>query len=279
MNPTKAQAFRQLCYDRSGLALTEAKDYLLLTRLEPVARAEGCGHIDELLDKALASPGGPVAQRCIDAMATHESFFFRDGGPFEQLREKVLPGLIEACAQKRALRIWSAACSSGQEPYSLAMLLLEERHRMPEWDVTIVATDMSEPILDRARTGRYSEFEARRGLSDERRMRWMTADGGGFKVAPQVRDMVEFRHHNLLDGVSMLGRFDLIFCRNVLIYFDMELKTLTLERIAKILEPHGVVIMGSAESVVGLQTPFAPRPGLRGVYQLSSAPPAIRKSA
>lgn len=264
------EGFRKLVLDRSGLVLTADKDYLLKSRLEPLARKDGFVGLEQLLAKVGAEPSGPLAQRCIDAMATHESFFFRDATPFDQLRDVILPDLLAARAQSRTLRIWSAACSSGQEPYSLAMLLMEEQHRTPGWRIDILATDMSLPILERARTGLYSDFEVRRGLSDARLARWFTRQGDQWLLSPQVRSMVRFAPHNLLAGTSGLGRFDLIFCRNVLIYFDREHKRAALGQIGQALEPHGALVLGSAETVVGLESAFAPVVGLRGVFKPES---------
>lgn len=275
MTQDLADFFRKLVLERTGLVVSADKDYLLRTRLEPVARAEGLADLGALLAQVRLSPSGRLAQRCLDAMATHESFFFRDGTPFDQLRDAILPGLVAAKGETRSLRIWSAACSSGQEPYSLAMLLLEEQHRMPGFRVEIVATDISDPILERARGGFYSDFEVRRGLSEARQARWLVREGEAFRVAPQVRQMVQFRKHNLLDGMGGMGRFDLIFCRNVLIYFDQARKAWALDRIAEVLEPQGALVLGSAETVVGLASRFAPRAGLRGVFEVQDA--AVRR--
>lgn len=263
------QAFRRLLLERSGLNLTEDKDYLLTSRLAPIVREEGLPSLERLFAIVRADPFGRLAQKCIDALATHESFFFRDATPFDQMRDVLLPRLIAARGQVRKLRLWSAACSSGQEPYSLAMLVLEERARMPDWSIEIVATDMSEPILERARTAVYSDFEVNRGLSSDRRSRWLRPDPKGWRIADEVRSLVRFQRHNLLDGVSGMGRFDLIFCRNVLIYFDQDRKAASLRQIAGALEPDGALVLGSAETVVGLDSAFAPRPGLRGVFGLN----------
>lgn len=269
---TDIQAFRRLLLERSGLSLTEDKDYLLTSRLAPVVREEGLVSLERLFAITRADPFGRVAQKCIDALATHESFFFRDATPFDQVRDVLLPRLISARSQCRKLRIWSAACSSGQEPYSLAMLLLEERLRIPDWSIEIVATDMSEPILQRARTATYSDFEVNRGLSTERRSRWLRPDPKGWRIADEARSLVRFQKHNLLDGVSGMSRFDLIFCRNVLIYFDQDRKAASLRQIASALEADGALVLGSAETVVGLDSPFAPRAGLRGVFGLGVKP-------
>lgn len=270
-HPDDVAAFRRLVLERSGLILSAEKDYLLKSRLEPIARAEAFADVAAMLRQVRLAPNARLAQRCIDGMATHESFFFRDATPFDQLRETILPQLHAARAQTKALRIWSAACSSGQEPYSLAMLLMEERARFADWKIEILATDFSQPILERARTALYSEFEVRRGLSDQRQARWLVREGEMFRIAPEVRSMIQFRHHNLLDGMATLGRFDLILCRNVLIYFDPATKAKTLEGIAACLNPEASLILGSAETVVGLAGAFEPTPGLRGVFRVKAA--------
>lgn len=268
--PDDIEAFRRLVLERSGLILSAEKDYLLKSRLEPIARAEGLADVASMLRLVRVAPSARLAQRCIDGMATHESFFFRDTTPFDQLRETILPQLHAARGASKTLRIWSAACSSGQEPYSLAMMLQEERARFGDWRIEILATDFSQPILERARTALYSDFEVRRGLSDQCQARFLTREGEMFRIAPEVRAMVQFRHHNLLDGTATLGRFDLIFCRNVLIYFDPATKAKTLEGVAGCLNPDASLILGSAETVVGLAGAFEPTPGLRGVFRLKA---------
>jgi chemotaxis protein methyltransferase CheR len=264
---TDIEAFRKLVLERSGLSLGADKDYLLHSRLTPLMREEGLATLDALFARIRLDPRGRLAQRGVDAMATHESYFFRDATPFDQLRDVLLPALVARRGGARRLRVWSAACSSGQEPYSLAMLVLEERRLMPDWSVEIVATDMSAPILDRARRGLYSDFEVARGLSDERRSRWLRRDGADWSIAPEVRAMVQFRAHNLMDGTAGMGRFDLIFCRNVLIYFEQGQKRWALARLAEALEPDGALVLGSAETVVGLDSAFEPMTGLRGAFQ------------
>lgn len=264
------EAFRRLVLERSGLTLTADKDYLLRARLEPIVRSETFGDLSMLLRQVRVAPGSELARRCIDAMATHESFFFRDNTPFDQLRDVLFPELVKSRAGTKTLRIWSAACSSGQEPYSLAMLLRELPALFADWTIRILATDFSAPILERARAGLYSDFEIRRGLSPERQALWLVREGAAFRIKPEIRSMVEFRQHNLLDGTGMLGRFDLILCRNVLIYFDPITKARTLESLASALEPDAALILGSAETVVGLDGAFAPREGLRGVFQVKS---------
>jgi chemotaxis protein methyltransferase CheR len=266
MTPEHAEYFRGLVQQRSGLVLTQDKDYLLRSRLEPLVRSEGLSDLADLVARIRMMPMGPLAQKAIDAMATHESYFFRDGAPFEQLANRILPDLVERRRDRRTLRILSAACSSGQEPYSLAMLCKEMGPRLEGFRIEILATDMSEPILQRARTGWYSDFEVNRGLSPERQARFLVRDGTGYRISDEVARLIQFRRHNLLEGVSGLGVFDLILCRNVLIYFEQQRKAWVLDRMSEVLEPDGSLILGSAETVVGLNSRFAPAAGLRGVF-------------
>jgi chemotaxis protein methyltransferase CheR len=199
--------FCRLVKDRSGLILTPSKGYLVESRLSGLARAEGLAGVPQLLEH-LHLGGSSVEAllvRCVEAMATHESFFFRDGTPFNLLAARVLPQLIEARAETRTLRIWCAACSSGQEPYSIAILMKEMGVRLTGWRLEIVATDMSRPILKKAEEGFYSDFEVRRGLTDARRDRWFIRDGHGWRVSPELRALVSFRPHLAADGGLFLG--------------------------------------------------------------------------
>lgn len=263
--------FCQLIRNRSGLVLTPEKAYLVTSRLTPVARAEGLAGVPELLAKLRASPMDSLVTRCVEAMATHESFFFRDGAPFDQLARQVLPDLIEARRAVKSLRILCAACSSGQEPYSIAMLLQEMAARVAGWKLEIVATDMSEAILRKARSGLYSDFEVRRGLTEERRKRWFSQDGACWRVSPALQQVVTFRSHNLLHGSASLGGFDIIFCRNVLIYFDVEQKRRVLGELRRVLTDDGYLFLGSAETVIGVSNAFELAPGARGLYRPAGA--------
>jgi chemotaxis protein methyltransferase CheR len=268
--------FCVLVGQRSGLVLDSGKAYLVSSRLEPVARANGLADVPALL--ALLKRGAPetLVRTCIDAMATHESLFFRDGTPFEHLENIVLPGLAAARPAAEPLRILCAACSSGQEPYSIAMLVLEQAARLGGRRTEIVGTDMSEGILAKARAGIYSSFEVQRGLSPERQARWLTPTGGAYEISPKLKSMVTFRRHNLLDGMAGMGAFDIIFCRNVLIYFDAAKKSLVLNALSSALAPDGALLLGSAESVMGLCDSLELQPGARGLYRrkASSAPAA-----
>lgn len=269
--------FCKLVHDRSGLVLTPEKIYLVNGRLDPVARTEGFPGVPDLLKAIRAGVSETLIQRCVDAMATHESYFFRDGAPFELLASTVLPRLIAARQATRSLRIWCAACSSGQEPYSAAMILQEMGAALSGWRLEILATDMSEPILKKAREGIYSDFEVQRGLSPERLARWFTRHEAAWQVSPVLRQMVRFKPHNLLSGAAGLGVFDAILCRNVLIYFDVEGKRRVMDQLSNALAPDGSLLLGSAETVLGVTRAFEPTPGVRGLFH--RAPAATSKVA
>lgn len=259
--------FCRLVRQRSGLVLTPEKAYLVSSRLAPVARAEGLATVAELLAVLRMGASETLLQQAVDVMATHESYFFRDAAPFEQLAEAVLPPLIAARQAQRTLRIWCAACSSGQEPYSVAMILMEMGYRLAGWKLEILATDMSEPILRKASAGLYNDFEVNRGLSPERQARWFKQEPDGWRVSPKLQQMVRFRPHNLLQGSAGLGVFDVIFCRNVLIYFDIETKRQILDHVSRAMAADGSLLLGSAETVLGVSGAVEPVPGLRGLYR------------
>ena len=183
------------------------------------------------------------------------------------MTETVLPALIAARRVSKTLRIWCAACSSGQEPYSVAMVLQEFAMQLTGWRIEIVATDLSEQILRKARSGLYSDFEVRRGLSAERLRRFFRQDGVTWEISPAIRQMVTFRSHNLLHGTAGMGRFDLVLCRNVLIYFDVEQKRRILDDLARCLADDGTLFLGSAETVIGITEAFELTPGSRGLYR------------
>lgn len=266
--------FCKLMRDRSGLVLSASKAYLVRGRLEPVARAAGLGDVESLLAKLRSGAPDDLIRQCVDAMATHESSFFRDGAPFEQLARTILPALISQRRASRRLRIWCAACSSGQEPWSVAMLL-KENAQLAGWNLEIVATDMSEAILTKARNALYSDFEVRRGLAPERLTRWFQPEGGEWRVLPALREIVSFRSHNLLQGVSGLGVFDVILCRNVLIYFDVERKREVFVHLDRALADDGVLCLGSSETVLGVVETFVTAEGARGLYRKTNQRHAV----
>src|SRR6476646_7801497 len=203
-------------------------------------------------------------------MTTNETFFFRDKIPFDHLLQTVLPELVQALANRRSLRIWCAASSTGQEPYSIARCI-KEFAPLAGWRVEIVATDLSQGVLEKSKAGIFSQFEVQRGLPIQMLVKYFTQTGELWQLNADIRAMVQHRQLNLLQDFSHLGTFDVIFCRNVLIYFDQDTKASIFGRIAKMLEPDGVLALGAAESVVGISDAFKPYPARRGLYRPNSA--------
>ena len=266
----------QFLKDRSGLIITQDKMYLLETRLTSILRDNNLSYLTALVE-LLGQPGATkVKDQVVDAMTTNETSFFRDNHPFEALRKSVIPGLIERRAATRSLRIWSAACSTGQEPYSLAMMLKDNFPVLGGWKVEIVATDLSPSVLDRAREGIYSTFEVQRGLPIQMLVRHFDQQEPNWQIKRELRQTITFRALNLLEDFSVLGQFDVVLCRNVLIYFDQPTKTRILGAIARRIVPDGFLLLGGAESVFGLSDAFAGLTELKGVYghakQVKAAP-------
>jgi chemotaxis protein methyltransferase CheR len=259
--------FARVLKERSGLVVTADKAYLLESRLVPVARKHGLTSVEALAGALRANEGAPLVRDVVEAMTTNESFFFRDNKPFEQFRTVVLPALLKARAGSRTLRIWSAACAAGQEPYSLAIILAEESRMLGGWHVTLVASDLSSAMVARAKAAHYSHFEVQRGLPLKYLVRYFEPEGEGWQLRPEIRRMVQFRVANLLDDLSCLGRFDAIFCRNVLIYFDQTTKRGLLDRMARMLPRDGFLVLGGAETTLGVSDCFAPIADQRGLYR------------
>src|SRR6267378_7803385 len=255
---------RKLLKERSGLDLSPDKQYLVESRLTPLARRVGLSGIAELVQK-IKSGTEALTSEVVEAITTNETFFFRDKIPFDHLRQTVLPELVQARASRRALRIWCAASSSGQEPYSIAMCI-KEFAPLAGWRVEIVATDLSQGVLEKSKAGIFSQFEVQRGLPIQMLVKYFTQTGELWQLNADIRAMVQHRQLNLLQDFSHLGTFDVVFCRNVLIYFDQETKTGIFDRLAKSLEPDGVLALGAAESVVGISDAFKPYPDRRGLY-------------
>jgi chemotaxis protein methyltransferase CheR len=266
VTPADYDYLRKLLKDRSGLVLSADKQYLVESRLLPLARKVGASHLANLVAKLKAPGAEPLIVDVVEAMTTNESFFFRDKVPFDHFKEFMLPNLLKARAARRSLRIWCAAASTGQEPYSLAMILKEMSPQLAGWRFEIIATDLSNEVLEKARAGLYSQFEVQRGLPIQFLMKYFTQSGETWQIAPEIRAMVQYRPLNLLVDFSHLGNFDIVFCRNVLIYFDQETKVRVLERLARLTEQDGYLVLGAAETVVGLTEVFKPLIERRGLY-------------
>ena len=269
MTPLDYEYLRKLLRERSGLDLSSDKQYLVESRLIPLARRVGLSGIAELVAK-IKSGSDALTSEVVEAMTTNETFFFRDKIPFDHLREMVLPELMQARANRRSLRIWCAASSTGQEPYSIAMCL-KGFAALAGWRVEILATDLSQGVLEKSRAGIFSQFEVQRGLPIQMLVRHFTQIGELWQLNADIRAMVQHRQLNLLQDFSHLGTFDVIFCRNVMIYFDQDTKSGIFDRLAKVLEPDGVLALGAAESVVGISDAFKPYPERRGLYRPNAA--------
>ena len=268
MTPPDYEYLRKLLKDHSGLDLSADKQYLIESRLLPLSRKSGLPGISELVQKMKAGSPALVAQ-VVEAMTTNETFFFRDKVPFDHFRDTIMPEVIKARAGRRSVRIWCAAGSTGQEPYSLAMCLKEMGAALTGWRVEIIATDLSQEVLEKAKAGIYSQFEVQRGLPIQFLVKYFTQVGETWQIAPDIRAMVQFRPLNLLHDFSQLGAFDVIFCRNVLIYFDQDTKINVFGRLARSMEADGFLVLGAAETVVGLTDVFKPFPDKRGLYRPS----------
>ena len=269
MNPADFEFISTLLKKRSGLVLTPDKSYLLESRLMPVARKNGMKGLEELFQAIRAASEGPLLVDVTEAMTTNESFFFRDTKPFDLFRNHVLPPLIESRAEKKSIRIFCAAASSGQEPYSLAMIIKEAGARLQGWKIDIIGTDISTEILNKAKAGLYSQFEVQRGLPIQMLVKYFEKKDEQWQISQELRDMVTYKEYNLLGDLKPLGRFDVVFCRNVLIYFDRETKGKVLESIAGLMPEDGTLFLGGAETVLGISDRFKPVPDQRGVYGLT----------
>jgi chemotaxis protein methyltransferase CheR len=266
---------QQFILQKTGIVISNEKRYLIETRLDPVARQLGLPSLVALIAKLRLRE--PLAERLsIDALTTNETLFFRDKAPFDALRELILPQLTAARRSSGQLRIWSAACSSGQEAYSIAMLLEEMRPQLAGIKVEILATDISEKVLEQARAGVFSQFEVQRGLPVKLLLQHFTQDGTRWRINPALGKNISFRAGNLLQPFNHLGRFDIILCRNVMIYFAEPTKRDILRRLSDALAPDGCMLLGGAETVLGLSDTLAPHRTNRGVYVHANSPEAYR---
>jgi chemotaxis protein methyltransferase CheR len=265
MTPLDYEYLQKILKDRSGLMLSADKKYLLESRLMPLARKAGVAGISELVQK-MKGGSEAVISDVVEAMTTNETFFFRDKTPFDHFKDTVIPELIKARAGKRSLRIWCAAGSTGQEPYSLAIILKDMSAALTGWRLEIIATDLSPEVLEKSRAGLYTQFEVQRGLPIQSLVKHFTQVGTMWQLNADVRALVQFRQFNLLQDFTHLGKFDVIFCRNVLIYFDQPTKSDIFGRLAKVSEPDGYLFLGAAETVIGLTDKYRVCPNRRGVY-------------
>ena len=266
MTPADYDYLRKFLKDRSGLDLSIDKQYLVESRLMPLARKAGLTTLDELVQK-IRNGATVLGADVVEAMTTNETFFFRDKIPFDHLREAVIPELLQTRASRKSLRIWCAAASTGQEPYSIAMCVKEMSALLAGWRIEIIGTDISPQVLEKSKSGLYTQFEVQRGLPIQLLVKYFKQTGEMWQISPEIRAMVQYRPLNLLQDFSHMGKFDLIFCRNVLIYFDQDMKSQIFGRLAKAMEPGGFLALGAAETVVGLTDAFKPQADRRGLYR------------
>jgi chemotaxis protein methyltransferase CheR len=242
--------------DRSAIELDSGKSYLIEARLGSVARDNGFASIADLIQAVRGKRRPDLESRLVEAMTTNETSFFRDIHPFEVLRTKLLPELRVKNAATRTLNIWSAACSTGQEIYSVAMHLREHFAELPAWKVQLIGTDLSDDVLARARAAKYSQIEVNRGLSATLLVKYFQRDGMHWQLRPELRNMVTFTKLNLIERWPSLPSMDIVFLRNVLIYFSPETKRAILEKVRKVMAPHAVLFLGAAETTMGLDASF-----------------------
>lgn len=272
MSPADYDYLCRFLKDRSGLVLAAEKEYLVESRLAPVARRNACANVGQLIQRVMANGSDALRIEVVEAMMNNESFFFRDRIPFERMRDTILPDLSTKRAARKQIRIWCAACSTGQEPYSVAMLL-DDYAGIHDWQIDILATDISNDALEQAKAGLYSQFEVQRGLPIQMLMRYFEQIDDQWQIGEKLRKRVRFRQSNLLSDFGSLGIFDVVFCRNVLIYFDHATKIDVLGRIRRSIAPDGYLVLGAAETMVGLGNEFTPVPEKRALYQPSMRVP------
>ena len=266
------KAISKYILDISGIELNDSKAYLIETRLGELIKEYKCSSYRELCNKAKTDPNKTIENRIIDAISTNETLFFRDKGPFEVLQHKILPDLIDRRTERFSgrfpipIRIWSTACSTGQEVYSIAIVLRELLSDIEKYDVKLLGTDISDSAIGQASYGTYNKFEIERGLSKEKLQKYFIPNGGNWKINDEIRSMVSFAKRNILKPFVGLGKLDIIFCRNVAIYFNLEDRKRLFENIAGVLEPDGFLILGSTESLTGICSIFEPKRYLRTIY-------------
>ncbi|MGU3359696.1 CheR family methyltransferase [Methylobacterium sp. M6A4_1b] len=256
---------------RSGLALSGEKRYLVESRLGPVCRRFNLADLGALVNALKGGRDLAMEKAVVEAMTTNETFFFRDRTPFDLFRDVLLPEALARRAAQRRLRIWCAAASTGQEPYSLAMMLQDAAPRLAGWTVDLIGTDLSTEVLDKAKAGLYSHFEVQRGLPVQSLIKHFEQVGEQWRISATLRQMVDYRPLNLLQSFDGLGTFDIIYCRNVLIYFDAPTKGDVLSRLSNSLAADGALLLGAAETVIGLTEKLVPNTKHRGLYNQAGA--------
>ncbi|OQX17881.1 MAG: chemotaxis protein CheR [Desulfobulbaceae bacterium A2] len=271
ISPDEFQQLSQYILQVCGIALDSSKTYLVETRLGTLAAELGCASFLDLVRRARADVSRGIEQKIIDAISTNETLFFRDNGPFQLLQHKILPEMIDARSAKAGvmkvpLRIWSAACSTGQEIYSIAIVLRELLSDVSRYNIRLLGTDISNAAVSQASSGRYNKFEMERGLPREKLDKYFRSAGSFWQIRDELRAMANFQRLNLMQPFTALGKFDIIFCRNVAIYFSLEDRKKLFDRLANALEPDGSLIIGSTESLTGICPRFLPKRHLQSIF-------------
>ena len=271
INPNEIKTISQYIYDISGIYLDHNKTYLFETRLSSIAEGLGCKSYQELYSKSKADPSKDIERKIIDAISTNETLFFRDKGPFELLQHKLLPEIIDARSSKSPslktpIKIWSAASSTGQELYSIAIVIKELLPDLSKFNIRLLGTDISDSAIAQASYGKYNKFEIERGLPRNQLQKYFTPAGEFWKIKDEVRAMVNFRKLNLMQPLTAMGKFDIIFCRNVAIYFTLPDRKKLFNKIADCLNDDGFLLIGSTESLTGVCPRFVPKRHLRSIF-------------
>jgi chemotaxis protein methyltransferase CheR len=253
---------------RTGQQLTMSRRWRIETALSALLRDRGIPSLDELITILVMGKEPGLSNEVVEALLNNETYFFRDRSPFDQLARQALPVLARARESSKRLRIWSAGCSTGQEAYSLAMIFAEEPTAWRGWTIDILGTDVSTSVIDRARSGVYSQFEVQRGLGIAQTIRWFEEVDGGWRAVEQVRRPVRFQVHNILEPAPHPGTFDLVLCRNVLLYLSPEKRTLAFDRLAAAMAPDAWLMLGAGETVIGQTTRLGADLKIRGLYRL-----------
>jgi len=252
MKPDNFLFIRRLLKERAGLILGDSKDYLVRTRLAPTVRRLGLDDADQLIEEIRRNPSHPLREEVIEAMVTTETSFFRDVHPFETLQQVILPRLINARENEKQLRFWSAACASGQEIHSLAMLIEEFFPGLRDWKILFLASDFSRSMLKRTRDGLYSQLEVNRGIPARLLLKYFHREGLNWRILPSIRDKISVQQINLTEPLPSLPTMDIVFLRNVLIYFDVQTRHDVLAAIHRLLKPDGYLLIGGVETMIGL---------------------------
>lgn len=256
IRPQDLDYVRHMVRTRSAIVLEPEKAYLVQSRLEPLAKREGFATLDVLVDKLRSSPYGPLHIKAVEAMTTNETSFFRDLTPFQVLRDRWLPEIIVRKGHSKCLTMWCGASSSGQEPYSVMFTIFEHFPELKDWNIQFIATDISEEMLAKCREGKYSQLEVNRGLPASCLMRFFSKKGMNWQVQEDIRRRIDFKSMNLVGPWLPFPTMDLVFLRNVMIYFDSETKKKILANIRRILDPNGYLLLGGSETTMNIDDQY-----------------------